>query len=73
MGPGKQLLLCPNLNKAKAHGKLKQMYDVSPRKTYTSTNRLDEQIAATGHSIKDVKAVILGHLRSFLTFIRGLS
>lgn len=39
------------------------MYDVSPRKRYTSHNRLDEQIKATGHSIKDVKAVIMGHLR----------
>ena len=39
------------------------MYDVSPRKRYSQINRLDEQIARTGHSIKDVKAVIMGHLR----------
>ncbi len=39
------------------------MYDVSPRKRYTNRNRLDKQIEATGHSIKDVKAVIMGHLR----------
>ena len=32
------------------------MYDVSPRKNY-------EQIAATGHNIRDVKAVLMGHLR----------
>lgn len=41
------------------------MYDLSPRKNYTSKNRLDEQIAATGHSIKDVKAVLMGHLRAW--------
>ncbi len=42
-----------------------QMYDVSPRKQYTVKNRLDKQIEACGHSIKDVKAVIMGHLRKF--------
>ena len=41
------------------------MYDVSPRKHYVTKNRLDEQIAATGNSIKDVKAVLMGHLRMF--------
>ena len=41
-----------------------QMYDISPRKNYTAHNKLDEQIAATGHNIKDVKAVLMGHLRT---------
>ena len=41
-----------------------QMYDVSPRKRYNVKNRLDVQIEATGHSIKDVMAVIMGHLRT---------
>ncbi|KAK6385855.1 hypothetical protein LTS17_001427 [Exophiala oligosperma] len=40
------------------------MYDVSPRKRYTTVNRLDKQIEATGHSIRDVQAVIMGHLRT---------
>ena len=40
-----------------------KMYDSFPRKNYTSQNRLDKQIEATGHSIKDIKAVIMGHLR----------
>ncbi|RVX74086.1 hypothetical protein B0A52_01918 [Exophiala mesophila] len=40
------------------------MYDVSPRKHYVTKNRLDEQIAATGNSIKDVKAVLMGHLHA---------
>lgn len=39
------------------------MYDVSPRKQYVSKNRLDAQIEATGNSIKDIKAVLMGHLR----------
>lgn len=47
------------------------MYDVSPRKRYTKQNRLDEQIAATGHSIKDVKAVIMGHLREHCFVEKG--
>jgi hypothetical protein len=41
------------------------MYDVSPRKRYAQINRLDQQIEKTGHSIKDIKAVIMGHLRTF--------
>jgi hypothetical protein len=41
------------------------MYDVSPRKQYVSKNRLDEQIAATGNSIMDIKAVLMGHLRKW--------
>ncbi|OQV09145.1 hypothetical protein CLAIMM_13308 [Cladophialophora immunda] len=40
------------------------MYDVSPRKNYTAHNTLPEQIAATGHDIRDVKAVLMGHLRN---------
>ncbi|KAL6249423.1 hypothetical protein RBB50_003276 [Rhinocladiella similis] len=40
------------------------MYDVSPRKQYVSKNRLDAQIEATGHSIKDIKAVLMGHLHA---------
>ncbi|KAK6379788.1 hypothetical protein LTS17_005861 [Exophiala oligosperma] len=40
------------------------MYDVSPRKNYTSHNTLPEQIAATGHDIKDVTAVLMGHLHA---------
>ncbi|KAF7547304.1 hypothetical protein G7046_g9041 [Stylonectria norvegica] len=37
-------------------------YNVSPRKNYLTKNRLDAQIEATGNSIKDIKAVIMGHL-----------
>ena len=40
-----------------------KMYDVSPRKNYVSKNRLDAQIESTGNSIRDIKAVIMGHLR----------
>ena len=42
------------------------MYDVSPRKRYAQINRLDQQIEKTGHSLKDIKAVIMGHLRTSL-------
>ena len=47
-----------------ADSKFLKMYDSFPRKNYTSQNRLDKQIEATGHSIKDIKAVIMGHLRA---------
>ncbi|MCJ1300690.1 hypothetical protein MMC08_003487 [Hypocenomyce scalaris] len=40
------------------------MYDVSPRKNYLSKNRLDAQIESTGNSIRDIKAVIMGHLHA---------
>ena len=46
------------------------MYDVSPRKRYVTKNRLDAQIEATGNSIKDIKAVIMGHLRKLQLFVR---
>ena len=39
-----------------------QMCDVFARIDYASDQELDAQIAKTGHSIKDVKAVIMGHL-----------
>ncbi|KAG4418435.1 hypothetical protein IFR04_008420 [Cadophora malorum] len=39
-----------------------QLSDVFARVNYTKDHELDAAIAKTGHSIKDVKGVILGHL-----------
>src|ERR1700733_11338986 len=39
-----------------------QMCDIFARFDYASDQELDAQIAKTGHNIKDVKAVIMGHL-----------
>lgn len=39
-----------------------QLSDVFARVHYSQDHELDAAIAKTGHSIKDVKGVILGHL-----------
>jgi glyoxylase-like metal-dependent hydrolase (beta-lactamase superfamily II) len=39
-----------------------QLCDVFARIDYSPDQELDAQIAKTGHNIKDIKAVIMGHL-----------
>lgn len=39
-----------------------QLSDVFARVNYAPEQELEAQIATTGHSIKDVKAVVMGHL-----------
>lgn len=39
-----------------------QATDMFPRTNYDFCHRLPEAIKSTGHDIKDVKAVIIGHL-----------
>jgi glyoxylase-like metal-dependent hydrolase (beta-lactamase superfamily II) len=49
--------------------------DIFARVDYTKDQELDAQIAKTGHNIKDVKAVIMGHLHidhaGGLTYFKG--
>ena len=39
-----------------------QVQDVFSRVEYTKDMNLDAQIAKTGHNIKDIKMVVIGHL-----------
>lgn len=51
------------------------VFDIFPRTRYEDSNRLDRAVAAAGHDINDINAVIIGHLHldhaGGLEFFRG--